>query len=175
MRKGLVLLCLAYVLSQFFRAFLAVLTQLLQDDIGATADDLAFASGMLFLSFAAMQIPVGEALDRVGPRLTAAVLLAVGGGGGAALFAIATSPLHIALAMALIWWYQRQDSDVQAIIPYAQALALFPNHLQQLICESNGKSVTQSGAPVLGPTSPVVFGQTGIAKALTNRWKEFIL
>lgn len=102
MRKGLVLLCLAYVLSQFFRAFLAVLTQLLQDDIGATADDLAFASGMLFLSFAAMQIPVGEALDRVGPRLTAAVLLAVGGGGGAALFAMATSPLHIALAMALI-------------------------------------------------------------------------
>ena len=77
MRKGLVLLCLAYVLSQFFRAFLAVLTQLLQDDICATADDLAFASGMLFLSFAAMQIPVGEALDRVGPRLTAAVLLGV--------------------------------------------------------------------------------------------------
>lgn len=68
---------------------------------------------------------------------------------------------NIALAMALIWWYQRQDSDVQVIIPYAQALALFPNHLQQLICESNGKSVTQSGAPVLGPTSPVVFGQTG--------------
>ncbi|MGA0923132.1 MAG: MFS transporter, partial [Lutimaribacter sp.] len=89
MRKGLVLLCLAYVLSQFFRAFLAVLTQLLQDDIGATADDLAFASGMLFLSFAVMQIPVGEALDRVGPRLTAAVLLGVGGGGGAALFAMA--------------------------------------------------------------------------------------
>ena len=68
---------------------------------------------------------------------------------------------NIALAMALIWRYQRQDSDVQVIIPYAQALALFPNHLQQLICESNGKSVTQSGAPVLGPTSPVVFGQTG--------------
>ena len=71
-------------------------------------------------------------------------------------------PLHnIPLAMALIWQYQRQQSGVQAIIPYAQSLALFPDHLQQLICESNGKSVMQSGEPVLGPTSPVVFGQPG--------------
>lgn len=102
MRKGLILLCLAYVLSQFFRAFLAVLTQVLATDVGATPDDLAFASGMWFLTFAAMQIPVGEALDRSGPRRTAAVLLAIGGGGGAALFALATAPGHIAWAMALI-------------------------------------------------------------------------
>jgi predicted MFS family arabinose efflux permease len=71
-------------------------------DIGATPDDLAFASGLWFLVFAAMQLPVGWALDRVGPRRTAAVLLLVGGGGGAALFAMATVPLHISLAMALI-------------------------------------------------------------------------
>ena len=102
MRKGLVLLCLAYVLSQFFRAFLAVLAQTLGSEIGATPDDLAFASGMWFLTFAAMQIPVGEALDRIGPRRTAAVLLALGGGGGAALFAMATTPAHVAWAMALI-------------------------------------------------------------------------
>ena len=102
MRKGLVLLCLAYVLSQFFRAFLAVLTQVLEADMGVTADDLAFASGMWFLAFALMQIPIGEALDRVGPRRTAAVLLAVGGGGGAALFAMAQSASAISWAMALI-------------------------------------------------------------------------
>ena len=102
MRAGLVLLCLAYVLSQFSRAFLAVLSGPLERDLGATADDLAFASGLWFLVFAAMQIPVGWALDRVGPRRTAAVLLLVGGGGGAALFAMATTPLHVSLAMALI-------------------------------------------------------------------------
>jgi MFS family permease len=102
MRAGLALLCLAYVLSQFFRAFLAVLSGPLARDIGTTPDDLAFASGLWFVIFAAMQIPVGWALDRIGPRRTAAVLLLVGGGGGSALFALATTPLHVSLAMALI-------------------------------------------------------------------------
>jgi len=102
MRAGLALLCLAYALSQFFRAFLAVLSGVLERDIGTTPDDLAFASGLWFLAFAAMQIPVGWSLDRFGPRRTASVLLLVGGAGGAALFAMATSPLHISIAMLLI-------------------------------------------------------------------------
>ena len=46
MQAGLVLLCLAYVLSQFFRAFLAVLTGALAQDIGAGPDDLATAVGL---------------------------------------------------------------------------------------------------------------------------------
>ncbi len=102
MRAGLALLCLGYVLSQFFRAFLAVLSQVLERDIGVMPDDLAFASGLWFVSFAVMQVPVGWALDRIGPRRTASVLLLLGGGGGAALFAVATSSLHINLAMMLI-------------------------------------------------------------------------
>lgn len=102
MQAGLILLCLAYVLSQFFRAFLAVLAGVLEADIGAAPDDLAFASGMWFLSFAVMQLPVGWALDTVGPRRSAAVLLLLGGGGGAALFALATTPLHVSIAMFLI-------------------------------------------------------------------------
>ncbi|MGR3617772.1 MAG: MFS transporter [Paracoccaceae bacterium] len=102
MQAGLILLCLAYVLSQFFRAFLAVLTPVLGADLGAGAEDLAFASGMWFLSFAAMQIPVGWALDRIGPRRTSTVLLCLGGGGGALVFAFATSALHINFAMLLI-------------------------------------------------------------------------
>lgn len=102
MRLGLILLCAGYVLSQFFRAFLAVLARVLERDVGAGPEDLAFASGLWFLTFAAAQIPVGAALDRIGPRRTAAVILAVGGGGGAALFAMATTPLHIWVAMGLI-------------------------------------------------------------------------
>lgn len=102
MRSGLIMLCLAYVLSQFFRAFLAVLGAPLEADIGADASDLAFASGLWFLTFAAMQLPVGWALDRIGPRRTASALLLVGGGGGALLFAMAASALHVSLAMALI-------------------------------------------------------------------------
>ncbi|MGR3714271.1 MAG: MFS transporter [Shimia sp.] len=102
MRNDMILLCLAYVLSQFFRAFLAVLTQVLEADIGTTHADLAFASGLWFLVFAAMQIPVGAALDQIGPRRTSAVLLLIGGGGGAAVFAMATAPIHIVIAMALL-------------------------------------------------------------------------
>ena len=99
---GLIWLCLAYVLSQFFRAFLAVLSEVLEHDLGAAPEALATASGMWFLSFAAMQIPVGWALDRVGPRRTTSILLLLGGGGGAALFALASSPAHISIAMFLI-------------------------------------------------------------------------
>ena len=102
MMRGVALLGLGYVLSQFFRAFLAVLSPSLRVDLGATPEDLAFASGLWFFSFAAMQLPVGWALDTVGPRRTAASLLLIGGGGGAALFAVATQPLHINLAMVLI-------------------------------------------------------------------------
>ena len=102
MIAGIVSLCLAYVLSQFFRSFLAVLTGILGQDIGVTPDDLSTASGLWFLSFALMQIPVGGALDRIGPRLTSAVLFLIGGSGGAALFAVAQSALHVKLAMLLI-------------------------------------------------------------------------
>ena len=102
MIAGIISLCLAYVLSQFFRSFLAVLTGILGQDIGATPDDLSTASGLWFLSFALMQIPVGGALDRIGPRLTSAVLFLIGGAGGAALFAMAQSALHVKLAMLLI-------------------------------------------------------------------------
>ncbi len=102
MKAGILLLGAAYVLSQFFRAFLAVLTPILGADIGASADDLARASGLWFLAFAAMQIPVGWALDTLGPRRTAGWILLGGGGGGAAIFALATAPWHIDVAMTLI-------------------------------------------------------------------------
>ena len=49
----------------------------------------------------------------------------------------------------------------EAYIPYRQRLQYLPLFLQQLIMESNGKSVQRDGRPVVGPTSPVVFGDTG--------------
>ena len=102
MIAGIVALVAAYVLSQFYRAFLAVLAPVLEAEIGAGAEDLAAASGVWFLVFALAQVPVGAALDRVGPRLTAAVLLGIGGAGGAAVFAMAQGPGAVTVAMALI-------------------------------------------------------------------------
>lgn len=102
MKLGLFFLVLGYLLSQFYRAFLAVLTGFLQTDIGVSAEDLALSSGLWFLAFAAMQIPVGWALDRFGPRRTAAVLLGLGGTSGALTFAAAETALHVHIAMILL-------------------------------------------------------------------------
>lgn len=101
MRIGIAALVLAYVLSQFYRAFLAVMSPVLIKDLGVTAADLASASGWWFLAFAAMQVPIGSWLDRVGPRLTSGILLALGAV-GALVFAQATGALQIKVAMALI-------------------------------------------------------------------------
>jgi predicted MFS family arabinose efflux permease len=102
MRAGLSLLCLTYVLSQFYRAFLAVLGGVLQRDIGAGPEDLATASGLWFLAFASAQLPIGWALDRIGPRRTVSTILLIGGAGGALMFAAATSAAHVNIAMMLI-------------------------------------------------------------------------
>jgi len=99
---GLAALTLAYVMSQFYRSFLAVLTPALISELGATKGELSSASGAWFAGFAIAQILVGVSLDRYGPRLTAAVILALCGGGGALLFALATAPWMIIAAMALI-------------------------------------------------------------------------
>jgi predicted MFS family arabinose efflux permease len=101
LKAGIAALLLAYVFSQFYRAFLAVLSPVLEAELGVTAAELASASGWWFLAFAAMQVPIGESLDRIGPRLTAGVLMAVGAG-GAFLFSQATGAFQIKLAMALI-------------------------------------------------------------------------
>lgn len=102
MRVSIAFLVAGYVLSQFYRACLAVLTPVLGSEIGASGSDLAVSLGLWYIAFALMQIPVGEALDRIGPRLTVSVLLGLGGGGGAALFALAQGPVAVHLAMVLI-------------------------------------------------------------------------
>ena len=102
MKTGIVCLVLGYVLSQFYRAFLAVLSPELSNELAATPETLATASGIWFLTFAAMQIPVGMALDKIGPKITASVLLLTGGGGGALLFAFAVNYSQITVAMGLL-------------------------------------------------------------------------
>jgi MFS family permease len=100
MRAGFAALVVAYVLSQFYRAFLAVLAPVLAADIGTSAEHLAFASGIWLAAFAGLQLPIGYALDHLGPRRTAGGLglAAV----GAAVFALAQGPTAVTLAMALI-------------------------------------------------------------------------
>lgn len=99
---GIAALATAYILSQFYRSFLAVLTPVLTTELGATKAELSTASGIWFAVFASMQFAVGVSLDRFGPRKTASIMLAIGGAGGAFLFAAASEPWMVIAAMALI-------------------------------------------------------------------------
>jgi predicted MFS family arabinose efflux permease len=99
--KTFLVLLLAYVLSQFFRAFLAIVAGDLSADLGLNAADLGSLSGIWFAAFALAQFPVGFALDRLGPRRTIGgfMLFAVAGAAGLALSRTFAGSLA---AMALI-------------------------------------------------------------------------
>lgn len=99
---GIAALAVAYVMSQFYRSFLAVLTPVLTAEIGMTKAMLALASGAWFVAFALSQFAVGIWLDRYGPRRTCALLLGLFGAGGAMVFAAADGPWWIVVAMGLI-------------------------------------------------------------------------
>ena len=74
---GIAALAIGYVLSQFYRSFMAVLTPVLTTELGMTKVDLSVASGAWFATFALAQFAVGVSLDRFGPRRTASIVLAV--------------------------------------------------------------------------------------------------
>ncbi|MEO1689148.1 MAG: MFS transporter, partial [Pseudomonadota bacterium] len=93
-------LFVAYLLSQFYRAFLAVLSPALIAELGVTPSDLSLAVGAWFAAFAATQLPVGVALDRIGPRRTLGWAFFAGGGGGALLFSAAQDGATLIAAMA---------------------------------------------------------------------------
>jgi predicted MFS family arabinose efflux permease len=68
----------AYFLSALLRAVTATLAPVFSVELGLAAADLGLLAGAYFLGFAALQLPMGRALDRWGPRRTLLALLAVG-------------------------------------------------------------------------------------------------
>ena len=94
-------LLFAYVLSQFYRAFLAVVASDLSRDLGLGPAELGMISAVWFAAFAFAQFPVGWALDRLGPRRTIAGFM-TGAVAGAGLLALSTSYAGALAAMALI-------------------------------------------------------------------------
>ncbi|MDA8870382.1 MFS transporter [Rhizobiaceae bacterium] len=99
---GLAALAASYIMSQFYRSFLAVLAPVLIADLGVTKAQLSTALGAWFMAFALAQFLVGPMLDRIGPRWTAASLFAFGGGGGAAVFALSSGPASLIVALTLM-------------------------------------------------------------------------
>lgn len=90
-----------FVLSQFYRAAMAVITPQLVSELSLTTRELSLMSAAFFYAFAVMQIPIAVYLDRIGPRITmmALNLVAVA---GAVTFATASSVHWLTVGRALL-------------------------------------------------------------------------
>lgn len=69
--------------------------------------------------------------------------------------------LPLRAAFADLYYTRLRRCQTRAVFAYDERLRLFPNYLQQLEMESNGKSVTLDGQPVDGPTAPITWGGVG--------------
>jgi len=90
-----------YFFSALLRAITATLAPVFSAEMGLQAADLGLLAGAFFFGFAATQLPLGHALDRIGPRRT---LLAMLGFAvlGCAAFASATRLAELVAARVLI-------------------------------------------------------------------------
>ena len=69
--------------------------------------------------------------------------------------------LPLRAAFADRYYATVRGCQTRAVFAYDERLALFPDYLQQLEMESNGKRVTTDGAPVERTTAPVTWGGVG--------------
>ncbi len=92
---------LGYYLSYLYRTMNAVIAPQLVAEVGLSAADLGFLTSVYFITFAAVQLPLGVALDRYGPRRVQAVLLVAAALGGG-LFAVGESFTALSLGRACI-------------------------------------------------------------------------
>ncbi|KAJ3105098.1 hypothetical protein HDU97_008502 [Phlyctochytrium planicorne] len=70
--------------------------------------------------------------------------------------------LPVLLGVIGIWYNNFFGAQTVAILPYDQYLHRFPAYFQQGDMESNGKSVTRGGVPILDyQTGPIIWGEAG--------------
>ncbi|MEK9952108.1 MAG: MFS transporter, partial [Curvibacter sp.] len=90
----------AYFFSALVRSVTATLSPQLTAEFTLSARDLGLLAGGYFLGFAALQLPLGQWLDRYGPRTVILGFLTVAVGGCAA-FALAQGFTGLLLARVL--------------------------------------------------------------------------
>ena len=77
----------------------------------------------------------------------------------------ADSPLQenmcVRAAFADLYYTQVRACQTRAVFAYDERLRLFPDYLQQLEMESNGKRVTAEGKPLDRPSAPITWGGVG--------------
>ena len=91
----------AYFLSTLMRAVMATLAPSFSSELGLGAGDLGLLAGAYFLGFSLMQLPLGGALDRFGPRRVLQWLLCAAVAGCGAFALADTLPGLIAARMLI--------------------------------------------------------------------------
>ena len=92
---------IGYYMSYLFRTVNAIISPQLVSDVGLTPSALGFMTAAYFMTFAAVQLPLGIVLDKYGPRKVQAALLIVAAA-GAALFAVGTDAVTLIIGRGLI-------------------------------------------------------------------------
>ena len=67
----------------------------------------------------------------------------------------------VLLGLIGLWYHNYFAAMTHAVLPYDQHLITFPDHLQQLDMESNGKHVSRSGEVLTYTTGPIIWGGIG--------------
>ncbi len=94
--------------------------------------------------------------------------------------------LPVLLALIGVWNHNFLHMPSNAILPYCEALKYFPEHLQQVDMESNGKCVDALGREILEyQTGPIIWGAPGtngqhsfhqlLHQGTAKVWCDFIL
>ena len=121
-----------FILSQFYRSSVAVITPNLIQDLNLDAWELNSVSASFFYAFALMQIPVGIFLDSIGPRITMTLLTLITVGGafifamGESYYPLVIGRMFIGIGMACnfmgtlklitIWFEPKQFATLSAVI-----------------------------------------------------------
>lgn len=71
--------------------------------------------------------------------------------------------MNVPVIMGLlgVWYADFLGAQSHAVLPYSEDLEQFPDYLQQLMMESNGKSVRLDGSAVTMPTGEIYWGKPG--------------
>ncbi len=71
------------------------------------------------------------------------------------------SNVPVLMGLLAVWYRNFWGAQTQAILPYSERLRRLPAYLQQLVMESNGKSVRLDGNGVEYNTGAVIWGEPG--------------
>ncbi|HPE59784.1 MAG TPA: MFS transporter [Thiolinea sp.] len=143
---------LGYFLSYLYRVVNTAITTELAGDIGVDAAQLGLLTSVYFITFAAVQIPLGILLDRFGPRRVNALLLLFAAL-GALVFSQAKGMSGLIIGRALIGF------GVSACLmsAFKAFVQWFPRETLPLV---NGLQLAAGGLGVLAASLPVEMALT---------------